>query len=100
MTDLASAAKKYDQALKDQELDIMEEIVESDYIIHADGITLSVSTAHTERYPQLACHKTFQCICLPEFMHGWILTSSCSGSYPHGNGRDSCNDNLPCTSAG
>ena len=45
MANLASAAKKYDQALKDQELDILEDIVESEYIIHADGITLSVSLA-------------------------------------------------------
>lgn len=40
MTD--SATKKYHQSLTDEELDVFEEILESDYTIHADGITLSV----------------------------------------------------------
>lgn len=44
MAELASASKKYNQALTDQELDVFEEILESDYVVHADGITLSVST--------------------------------------------------------
>lgn len=42
---LKENAKKYDQALKEQELDLLDSVVESDYIVHADGITLSVSVS-------------------------------------------------------
>ena len=44
---LKEAVKKYDQALKEQELDLLGNVVEPDYVIHADGITLSVSSPLT-----------------------------------------------------
>ena len=56
MSGIASAAKKYDDALKEQKLDLLDDLVESDYIIHADGITLSVSAPCTAPYVTWSLH--------------------------------------------
>ena len=48
MPDIATSSKKYDQALKDQELDILEDILEADYVFHADGIALSVRLSYVQ----------------------------------------------------
>lgn len=39
---LLQASKQYDAALKEQDLDKLDNLVDSNYIIHADGITLHV----------------------------------------------------------
>ena len=39
---LLQASKRYDAALKEQDLDKLDSLVETNYIIHADGITLHV----------------------------------------------------------
>ena len=39
---LLHASKQYDAALKEQELDKLDSLVDTNYIIHADGITLKV----------------------------------------------------------
>lgn len=39
---LLQASKQYDAALKEQDLDKLDSLVDPNYIIHADGITLKV----------------------------------------------------------
>ena len=39
---LLEASKQYDAALKEQDLDKLDSLVNSNYTIHADGITLKV----------------------------------------------------------
>ncbi len=39
---LLQASKQYDAALKEQDLDKLDSLVDTNYIIHADGITLHV----------------------------------------------------------
>ena len=40
---LLDASKKYDAALKEQDLNKLDSLVDTDYVIHADGITLFAS---------------------------------------------------------
>ena len=39
---LLQASKQYDAALKEQDLDKLDSLVDPNYTIHADGITLKV----------------------------------------------------------
>ena len=39
---LLKASKDYDAALKEQELDKLDSLVDANYTIHSDGITLKV----------------------------------------------------------
>lgn len=42
---LLEASKQYDAALKEQDLDKLDSLVDANYTIHADGITLKVPDA-------------------------------------------------------